>query len=140
MRCRPIFIPETQTYTGISTYVDAAGTTGAVVRLGIYDTDSSGKPVNLVLDAGTISSTTTGVKTITISQSLTAGKYFLTAVSQTAQCNLLAEIGVHTYAHTSFPFWHANIWELSGITGALPATWTTYGTLRSTSFRVLLRR
>lgn len=139
MRSRPVYVPSTITFTGISIYVDVAAAAGGVVRLGIYDTDSRGRPGNLVLDAGTVASTSTGVKTITISQSLSAGKYFLTAVSQTATCNLLAEVGVHSYTHNSYPFWHGNIWELSGITGALPSTWTSYATWRSESYRVLLK-
>jgi hypothetical protein len=139
MRCRPVLVPSTLTFTGISIYVDVAAGAGGVLRLGIYDSDSRGRPANLVLDAGTVSSTTTGIKTITISQSLNAGKYFLTAVGQTAGCQILADVNPHSYTHTAYPFWHGNIWELSGITGALPSTWTSYATWRSESFRVLLK-
>lgn len=139
MRCRAIYVPTTLTFTGISTYVDVAASAGGVVRMGIYNADSRGRPNNLVLDAGTIDSTTTGIKTITISKSLTAGKYYTVAVCQTAACSFLYETGVHSYAHTAYPVWHASCWELSAITGALPSTWTSYATWRSDSPRVLLK-
>lgn len=53
------------------------------LRLGIYS-DTNGEPGALVLDAGTIDTSTTGVKTITINQQLTAGLYWLVAASNSA--------------------------------------------------------
>lgn len=67
---------DTYTRIGINIHVAQASTT---FRLGIY-TNSNGHPGALVLDAGTIDSSTTGEKEITISQAL-AGKYFLVAIT-----------------------------------------------------------
>lgn len=74
-------------------YVDAATTfdmigvevttavASSTVRLGIYSVTNS-LPTTLVLDAGTVDSSTTGVKQIVISQQLTKGSYILVAVQQ----------------------------------------------------------
>jgi len=52
--------------------------------LGIY-ADTQGKPSTLLLDAGTVSATVAGtVYAVTISQSLSAGIYWLAANSQLA--------------------------------------------------------
>jgi hypothetical protein len=50
-------------------------------RLGIYQDNGSGVPGALILDAGTIDASTTGQKSITISQSL-SGLIWLAAVEQ----------------------------------------------------------
>lgn len=56
---------------------------GGGLRLGIYS-DSNGEPGALVLDAGTIDSSGTGVKTKDINQTLTPGLYWLAAASKSA--------------------------------------------------------
>ena len=61
-----------------------AGSSGAMIRLGLRAYDlSTGMPGALVADFGTVDATSTGAKTITISQAVT-GKtvYFLTATCQ----------------------------------------------------------
>jgi len=76
---RPFLVGKTTTFDRIGVEV----TTGAAstnVRLGIYNF-VNGLPTSLVLDAGTIDSASTGVKEITISQSLTAGVYAFAYVS-----------------------------------------------------------
>jgi hypothetical protein len=56
---------------------------GGGLRLGIYS-DNNGEPGALLLDAGAVSTAATGVKTISISQQLTAGLYWLAAASSHA--------------------------------------------------------
>lgn len=76
----PFVVPKTQTYTKI---IIAVGTSNAGnARLGIYN-DTDGVPSTLVVDGGTVSTGTTGEKTVTISQSLTAGVYWLACVFDT---------------------------------------------------------
>ena len=62
------------------------GSAGCVLGLGIFQSDAAGDlPGTLVLDAGTVvGDSGTGSKTITISQSLSAGVYWLGIVAQTA--------------------------------------------------------
>lgn len=68
----------------IAIRVDTA-VAASVVRLGIYENnndDTTIYPGALLLDAGTVTSASTGVKTITISQALTASKlYWLVCTS-----------------------------------------------------------
>lgn len=53
-------------------------------RLGIYDSDTkTGMPRNLIVDAGVVSATSTGARTLTVSLTLTPGLYWLAALSET---------------------------------------------------------
>ena len=60
------------------------GAAGSAVRLGLYTNDTStGLPSSLLLDAGTVDGSSTGVKEITISQTIAATDvYWLVAVAQ----------------------------------------------------------
>lgn len=73
----PIFVPQDSTYTGIGISVTTIG--GSSARLGIYE-NLGGVPGDLLLDAGTVPTTTTGAKEISISEDLTSGWYWLTMV------------------------------------------------------------
>jgi len=95
----PFFVPTPTTYTTIAIEVSTA--VAGNCRLGIYN-DSAGAPGSLVLDAGTVSTGTTGLKTIAISQLLNPGWYWLAAVFDAAptvraasQTNALRMLG-HT--------------------------------------------
>ena len=69
----PFICPKAITLDRIGVYVSTLSTTTA--RLGIY-ADSDLYPGSLVLDAGTIDVTSTGAKTITISQALSANTLY----------------------------------------------------------------
>jgi hypothetical protein len=64
----------------------------SVARLGIYADNGSGSPGALLLDAGTVDSSTTGVKGIEITQPLVPGLYWLA---------LLANAGITVTAYVS---------------------------------------
>ena len=53
----------------------ASTTTGAKNRIAIYNADENWKATSLVLDCGEISVDSTGAKSITINQTLNAGRY-----------------------------------------------------------------
>lgn len=75
----PFFLDQTRTFDRIAIWVTTA-VAASVVRLAIYESDANFLPTNLILDAGTVSSATTGGKEITISQSLPGpGMYWLWA-------------------------------------------------------------
>lgn len=78
--CVPIYFGADVTLDMIGIQVGTAVTTSAV-RLGIYSPGADGKPATRLLDAGTVATTSTGVKTITISLALKAGIYWLAAKS-----------------------------------------------------------
>jgi hypothetical protein len=75
----PFVVPKTITLDRIAVNCTTLGT-ASNLRLGIYS-DSNSEPGSLVLDAGAVDTTTTGVKALTINQQLTAGLYWLAAVS-----------------------------------------------------------
>lgn len=98
----PIIISATQTFTRISINVTTLSAGNA--RLGIFN-DTSGAPSTLVLDAGTVSTTTTGLKEVTISQSVSAGVYWLGFV-----CDATPTV-------SSFSYTNNNVIALLGVSG-----------------------
>lgn len=136
----PFQVNETKTFDRIAlttrnTYVG----TGSV-RLGIYNNDSStGKPTTVVLDAGTVATTAAStVYQITISQSLTAGAYWLAFNMQTAAATPNYAGGILTTASPigylvsttgSIDAGDAGVWLQASVTGAF----ATAGTLTSAS-------
>ena len=78
----PVFIQESITLDRIATECVTTAVASTTVRMGIYSADADGLPSTLVLDAGTVSTATTGLKAITISQTLSAGLYFFAYVWQ----------------------------------------------------------
>lgn len=81
-----LFVPQRScTLDRLAIYVTVAGSTGAVVRLGIRNWNAStGLPGGVLLDAGTVvTETSTAVAEATISQAVVAGTpYFLSATCQ----------------------------------------------------------
>jgi len=72
-------VPEAITITRIGVDVTTAAAS-TIIRLGIYTVGTDGLPDALVLDAGTVDSSSTGFKEITVSQAL-QGQYYFCAVS-----------------------------------------------------------
>ena len=77
----PFLISEDETFTRIGIDVEGADTGNA--RLGIYNF-ANGVATTLVADLGTVSTSTTGNKEISISQSLTAGLYAIAVITDAA--------------------------------------------------------
>lgn len=77
-----IEVPTAMTFDRICVIVQTAYTGGTpVIGLGIYNCDATTLfPSSLVLDAGTVSVATTGIKTITINQALAPGMYWLASL------------------------------------------------------------
>lgn len=148
--CRyiPVFIPKDCTVDRIGIEVTTAGIGGApVARLGIYADDGDGKPGARLVDAGTVSTTTTGGKEIIISQALTKGLYWLAVAAQGGATTFAAfrvtgatGAGMQT-THptlTSATLTGAGGYTQSGISGALPAT-ATPGNNHANPVRAVLR-
>lgn len=97
----------------------AAATT---VRLGVRQDTGRGAPSTLMLDAGTVDSTSTGVKTITIDITLTPGLYWLTATLQGGTgVAVRSRSYSQQFAHVNASNANACSWSATGVTGALPA-------------------
>ncbi|KKL72109.1 hypothetical protein LCGC14_2088210 [marine sediment metagenome] len=89
----PIYVGRTITYDRIGLDVNTAAP-GRSARIGIYNMtrqDSGAIPGTLVLDAGTVDLSATGVKEINISQELAVGYYYLAYV-QTGGAGVSLEV------------------------------------------------
>lgn len=75
----PFRVDKPTTYTRIGINVAVAG--GNNARLGIYAAGTDTSPGSLILDAGTVSTSTTGSKEITINQTLMPGLYYLAIIA-----------------------------------------------------------
>ena len=139
----PIVIPVARTLIEISIKVTTNVAT-SVIRLGIRNDDGSGNlwPGSVLLDAGTVdSATSTGIKTITISQDVTPGLYWLCAVAQTAAPTVTSITGgiINLPSSAADPFLAAFTgYGASGITGALGA-WGGARTGNSACPRVIVQ-
>jgi hypothetical protein len=129
----PIMIPKTNTYTTESLEVSVlAG--GKTMRYGIY-TDTNGAPNALVLDSGTTSAGSTGARSITISQQLTAGWYWMAVVCdgtptvRALTTSPLPWLGFSSGTDTTF---HAG-WSVAFTYAALPNPFTGGGALMTTA-------
>ena len=124
------------TFTGVSCRVTGAGTSTSVVRMGIYDDSDDGHPGTLVADWGTVDGTTTGTKTITISETL-FGTYWLGIVWQGTGSGLdlnRSDLNEHCYdgyvlANPGVAGYLAYGLTESSVSGALPSSATPVLTL-----------
>lgn len=126
----PFYVPSTTTFTRIAVR-SGTGVASSTARLGIYSSDSNDKPSSLILDAGTVSPTTNNtLYAITISQSLSAGLYWLACAGQGVAPNLLTfgQFSNNPYVpqgrNLTTIVVGANCWTQSSVSGALPATFT----------------
>ena len=120
----PHVVGETTTFTRIGINVTSAIAGNA--RLGIYNW-AAGVPTTLVLDCGTVSTSSTGDKEITISQSLAAGVYALGVVFDAAPSVAVAnERNLINYLVGDVSSTGNNVFQyVAHVYGALP---TPFGT------------
>lgn len=119
------------TLTRIGAECTVIGDVGCTVRLGIYADDGSGVyPGALVLDAGTIDGHSATIQEITISQALTPGALYwiggavqgVTVTQPTMRCFLAPTWMIPQASITANSAAYG--YNLSGVTGALPGTFT----------------
>lgn len=135
----PFSLNQTKTFDRISIETRSGYAGTGSVRLGIYNNDSAtGKPSTVLLDAGTVATTAAStIYQITISQSLTAGAYWIAFNMQTAAATpsfggIGATIALSTNYLTSTNgavYSNAGVWLQASVTGAF----ATAGTLTSDS-------
>lgn len=133
--------PHEQTISDLGIYVSTAAPAGGLLRLGLYSPHANGyQPGALIVDAGTVDSTTTGAKVVTgLSAVLPEGLIFLATGVQgtgTGACSMYAGPGVllSTSASPSSGA-EANYYQ-AGVTGALPSTATPSGSLSGSSVTI----
>jgi hypothetical protein len=142
----PFFVPATTTFDRIALRTGGTFSGTASIRLGIYNT-TSGKPSTVVLDAGTVSATANNTTyTITISQQLTPGIYWLVGNSQTA-ATTNTYVGPSSSAASAFigqtfssALLQANSsFTQTGVTGAFATAASLADNLNATGMFVFLR-
>jgi hypothetical protein len=119
----PVYIPSSVTLDRLSIeVVTTPGGAGSVVRLGIYNHNSATNlPSSLLVDAGTVDTTTTGTKEATISQTLSAGTYWFCAVAQgSASPNPTLRVFVPISSNSIMGAGAVGCRYRTGVTGALP--------------------
>jgi len=124
----PFICPKTVTADMISVYCTTSVGSGAL-RLGIYS-DTNGEPGTLLLDAGIVDTSSTGLRYVNISQSLTGGTlYWLAAIGNNAThqfrvpalASIFNVIGIDAAIGTSV----VTHLYYAGSYGALPGTFPT---------------
>jgi hypothetical protein len=149
MHALPFLVPTDTTYDRIAV-ICTSPQASTTYRLGIY-ADSNGYPGSLILDAGTVATTTSGERSITISQALTAGQYWLAGVAQGTGTNPgVSGQTVNWLFHTSQTLTNLNsvgsggaglVYQLGSISASLPSPFTA-GAIwanTATAMRVFVR-
>jgi hypothetical protein len=121
----PIIVRQSVTVDQIGINVGVAEA-GSLVRLGLYE-NVDGVLGDLIVDAGTVDGSTTGNKTITISETLDAGLVWGAAVFQNSTTTLAVPHGLDSGLVKVFgnsPSGASNVPTgfQDGVSGALPAT------------------
>lgn len=121
--------------------VTTGGTAGSVGRLGIY-ADDDGNPGALLLDAGTVDTTSTGAKEIAVAETLDAGLSWLAIVAQVAGFGVRGaaspymSVPAASVTSSIIPLTHL---YKDASSGALPASASGLTTATSTSPVLFLR-
>ena len=99
----PFFVGTSRAFDRIAVRTDTAGAGSNTLRLGIYN-NTDGKPSTVVLDAGTVACTAVSTTySITISQTLSAGWYWLAMCQQSgAGTRSFQRVSQGIYGNSSF--------------------------------------
>lgn len=116
--CIPLVVCRDFSIDRIAIQVTTAGAAGTKARLGIYENGTNLHPGDLLVDLGTVDVDSTGVKVITISptQALTKGVYWLAVISDgtpTLKAESYNSLSFYVLGqnpagfHYTYPFWYA---------------------------------
>jgi hypothetical protein len=128
----PCPYPVTVDQIGIA--VTTAGSASSVCRLGLYDVDADGAPGNVLVDAGTVATDTTGDKIITLGTAVTLSRrgFYTAFVPQVTITSLAVRVrgfAANTYVPTSATNFLSStpisVFTQNNVTGALPSTGPT---------------
>lgn len=147
MEAVPFMPASSVTLNGIAMTVNVAAAT-AIFRLGIYADNGTGYPGSLIQEftsGGTIDASTTGDKSLTISQALTGDTlYWLTYVCQTATAQLKGASPTYGFMGnrslsdaSTMQVRFTWVTPTGSVTGAMPATFPTTQTGGSNAAGVL---
>lgn len=148
LRMTPFLVPNAVTLDRIGGEITIIGDVGSKLRIGIYEDDGTGRPGDLILDAGTIAGDSATVQQITINQALDPGIYWIggavqtvTVTQPTVRIHSTQGVSVVSVDNgTSIPTSGAGVLGFSqvGVTGALPSAISSWG-LITTAPRIFAR-
>jgi len=131
---QPVILNGPVTCNGVGLNVSTLST--GSIRIGIYNADTAWQPTTLALDAGTVSVTSTGWKSITgLTTVLTPGIYLFCYVSDGTPVvsNLIGQPWTGHYFDTALPTNWVKDLRVSFTYGVLPSTGTAWNTVQNNS-------
>lgn len=140
MELAPFPVPVSCTIDQLAADVTVTG--AGVVRLGIYSSTSGHLPGSLLLDAGTVTAASTGLRTKSISQTLPPGLYWLACLVDTSGGTWRTWGGIATgvLGVNNLGVANTRMFATGVTTGALPSTPPALTLDNSISiFRILAR-
>lgn len=118
----PFSVGKKVTALSIACNVSVAGGAGNTVRMGIYSS-TDGVPETLVLGTDAVASTTTGIKSVAINQSLDPGLYWLGVVGQGGTAGSGSSLAAHNNSYVAHTAISAatdySAYLVGGVSGAL---------------------
>jgi hypothetical protein len=144
LRYYPIIVSTTITVDRLAAEVTSAGAAATTFRMGIYNADVDWQPTSLVVDGGTSAADSTGVKTVTINQTLSPGRYLLALHSDGAPIlrvirGAIASMGFASGLGAS-PF--INLMRVTATYAVFASTgvaWTAFNSNVQTDYAVFMR-
>lgn len=136
----PFFVPMTKGFNQVA--VDVTNPqAGSTINIGLYGSGDGDQPFGLIADFGAVDSSTSGFKTLTISQLLTPGWYWLAymalgATPPSVRSNAISHALVTSTSTSTISAFNGYL--LTGQT-ALPQLWPTSTTAVGLAPRVLIR-
>ncbi len=133
LRVLPWMVTKTISITRIGAEISTIGDVGSKLRLGIYSDNGSCYPGSLLIDAGQIAGDSATIQELTVSQSLTAGLYWVGGVVQsvtTTQPTVRVPSNwfppITLPMQTTIPTANTTTigYSMTGVTGALPGTFS----------------
>lgn len=127
----PFEVGSQQSFNEIAANVTVVGGTGGLLRFGLRLDDGTGAPGALVADFGTVSSETLASRAVTISQTFPSGNLWLTVTAQVSGCTVTAIsgwlVGASGASSVAGAIGGRSAHYQTGVTGSLPATFTSGG-------------
>jgi len=137
MRATPFNVSTESRISRLGGEIGTVGQVGSVFRMGVYRDNGFNLPGALELDAGTIDGHSATVQEVILDHTFAPGLYWTVGVCQLCPTTVPGPRGfitptwLCTYAGTSIPT--AGVTPIgvyqSGVTGALPSTFTVSGTM-----------
>lgn len=137
----PIFLPVAVTVDRIAVYHEATTSTSGGYRLGLYSSTSTGMPGSLLVDGGVCDCSTAAgsLKTVTVSQSVGPGLFYVAAAQQVTGSSPSVSQGNPVHLMPSTDNTSNGFLFEAGVSSGLPSTATPASTTASQAPVVSIR-